>query len=304
MKAKHFYIINPIHLLIWCLIINSPILSQNPLDISSRITTQPVSPSNSTSTANVAPQKLNSNPFDVKKEPNRENSKPTPPIEIQRNVNSGDQVISRPLKIGILLASIIFFVLVRNMNLKAFSQIGQGFLSNLKLIEYKNSVNGLFNAQIGLFYLFFFINIAYFFYLCIEKNVITIPELGGSPFFMIFIFFVGVYMVKYIVLIIIEYALSIRRAIGHHLFSVSIHNVILGFLLFIVNSFFAFTGEGLSSIIFYLGIGLVVIFYLIRQVKGFQYLSEMRHFSFFHFFIYLCSCEISPLLLLAKSLTG
>lgn len=303
MRSRLFFVFRSLFLIAACLF-STLSNSQNPLDIKSRLDQSEILNEVVTNSNNTPNSIQSDNPFDVKKEPNQQNSKISRPKEIKQNVNDQIDGLSKPIKIVILLGSIVFFVLVRNINLKGFNQIGQSFLSSVKMSEYKNAVNSLFNTQIGLFYIFFFINITYFIYLCIEKLNIQLPDLFAPPFLLILLLIMSIYLVKYFVLFLIEFALSIRRAVGSHLFSISIHNILLGFALFFINMFFAFTSGGIATLFMYLGIGLIVIFYLIRQVKGLQYLSEMRHFSFFHFFIYLCSCEISPLLVGVKMITG
>lgn len=307
MKLLNYSFIKVLLLFAILLFIILPTFGQNPLDISSRLSSpQEKINSNSFQSQNSELEVHNElfNPLDVKKEPNRQKSKPLPSKEIKQNVNGNIEGLSKPFKIVILLSNIVFFVLIRNINLKGFQQIGQSFLSNIKLVEFKNSFSGLVNTQIALFYIFFFANMAYFFYICSEKSGFQLPSLWGGPFITILILIMGVYIVKYVSLKVIEFALSIRRAIENHLFSVSIHNILLGLALFFINTFFAFSTGGLSSILMYLGLSIIVLFYLIRQAKGLQYLSEMRLFSFFHFFIYLCTCEISPLLIAAKMIIG
>ncbi|MEE9372080.1 MAG: DUF4271 domain-containing protein [Saprospiraceae bacterium] len=279
------------------------LLAQNPLDLKSKkdesIATETISTINQ-KTKNPS----TSNPLDVKKEPNKQKTKSQTNKEIKQNVNDGYVQMSKPIKISLLLASIIFFVLTRNINQIGFQKISQSFLNPLKLVSYNNSLNRFLNRQLGLFYSFFFFNAAYFIYLCFEKYSITPPNILGGSFLSILLIILVIYIVKYVVLYILEYALSIRRAIANHLFSVSIHNILLGFILFFINSFLAFTTAEISSALMYVGLGCIVIFYLIRQVKGLQYLSDLRHFNIFHFFIYLCGCEISPLLVAVKFATG
>ena len=278
--------------------------AQNPLDIKSRLDRSEIqNEDNSSSLINNQTQQ-SINPFDVKKEPKSQISKPAIAEEVKQNVNKPIAGLSKPVKIVILLVSIAFFVLTRNISIKGFNQIGQSFISSTKMVEYKNSVNGLFNTQITLFYLFFILNAAYFLYLSSQKLNLGLLEFYFSPFIYILLIVAGIYIVKYVVLFVIEIALSIRRAVGNHLFSISIHNILLGMGLFFINIFYSFTEGGVSTIFMYIGFILIGGIYLIRQLKGLQYLSEMRHFSFFHFFIYLCSCEISPLLIGVKMITG
>lgn len=288
-------------------------LSQNPLDIKSRISEEgAIIPS--TITSNSSEDSLGiaqrsstenaNNPFDIKKEPNRQINKPKESKEDKRYVNEPETKLGKLPKVVILLGMIGFFVLIRGINQKGISQITRSFTSQVRLVEHKLSFNGLLNTQLGLFYVFFFINAAYFFYLCLENNLWGLTEKLPVSFWLILGLIIGIYVIKYFALSVIEYGLNIRKAISNHLFSVSIHNIMLGFGLFFINAFLAFSSNGLSNFLMILGIIVIVVFYLLRQVKGLAFVSDLRHFSLLHFFIYLCSCEISPLLIAAKIITG
>ena len=280
----------------WCLF---PILllSQNPFDIKNRDTTPEIEQESSESDTG--------NPFDINQSTKKtQRYQPNTPKEIKQIVNDEKPSLSRAWRIGILLFSIFSFVLFRSINQKGFLDIFKSLSSTVKLTEYKNSVNSLFNIQLGLFYLFFIGNLAYFIYLLLLQRNIQLPFQVGNTFFTLFLLILAIYFVKYIVLLIIEYGLSIRRVIGNHLFSISIHNIALGCMLFFINIFLAFSNQGLFGFFMWFGISLIVIFYLARQVKGAFLMSELRHFNIFHFFIYLCSCEISPLLIGMKFITG
>ena len=279
-----------------CLSVNG----QNPFDIEQR----KIDVQNANSTINEYLDNNESfqNPFDVNKTVNRQKSEPKAIKEIKRNVNASK--MGKPIKVFFLLLGVIAFVFIRNINLKGFQMIGKSIFNYSQLVEYRNSVNGLLNTQLGLFYIFFFLNAAYFLFLCVEKGIFNLPKLLGSSFVTAIIIVVSIYIVKYLTLMIIEYTLSIRRAISNHLFSISLHNIVLGFVLFFINTFYAFTSGQISTTLMYLGFISVMLFYLIRQVKGLQFISDMRHINIFHFFIYLCSCEISPLLVAIKFVTG
>ena len=298
-KCKHS--LTSILLLVFLFCLQS--MAQNPLDIKSRLDQNENSEQIDPSAIDQTPEG-SSNPFDIKKEPNGHISKPVEPKESKQYVNDESKGLSKQAKLGILLGFIIYFVLARNLNDKGFSDIGKSLRSQVKLIEYKHSFNGFLNTQLALFYLFFFINIAYFFYLCVENKFWPFGDTGFRSFTSIIAVVISIYVVKYISLMLIEYTLDIRRAISNHLFSVSIHNIFLGFSLFLINAFFAFTTKGLSMYFMILGIGLIVLVYAIRQVKGLSFLSDLRQFSMLHFFIYLCSCEISPLIVAVKLITG
>jgi len=297
LKRYHSYNLSFFLLFIFT-IISIFVSAQNPFDIQSR--NQDENP------AKIETQKkvTTENPFDIKesKVSQRYPSKQAP--EIKQSVNEQTSTISRPWRIAILLLSIFSFVGLRMLNLKGFQSLLESLLSSIKMMEYRNSINGQFNLQIALYYLFFISNLTYFIYLITIQKSIQIPYIIGNVYISIFLGILAVYVIKYIVLYLLEYGMSIRRVIQNHLFSVSIHNIALGSALFLINAFLAFTDAGLFNTFMWLGIILIVLVYIIRQLKGVLMLGELRHFSILHFFIYLCSCEIAPVLVGLKFITG
>lgn len=295
----------------WCVLlvwfIHIPSSAQNPLEIKSRLDSNV----ERTKTAGSAQQNVTTdlsagatqNPFDVKKGANRVKSKEKPVKEIKRDVNEVRPTLRTPIKFVILALFLGFFVLIRNMNQKGLEEIFGSMTNQSQLISYKASINGPLNGQLALFYVFFFLNIAYFIYLS-SFNHWHPPFSGILLYVAILVAVIAIYLIKYIALYLIEYAFDIRRAIANHLFSVSIQNIVVGIGIFAINVFYAFTDGGASKFLFVLGIILIVAGYLYRQVRGLTFVSDVRQFSIIHFFLYLCACEISPLLVAVKLVTS
>ena len=83
-------------------------ICQNPLDIESRLTPtleqkEKLRPNEENSTIISATDYPLSNPFDIKKEPNAQISKPKKPKESKRIVNTTASKVGKLIKIGILL---------------------------------------------------------------------------------------------------------------------------------------------------------------------------------------------------------
>ena len=81
-------------------------------------------------------------------------------------------------------------------------------------------------------------------------------------------------------------------------------NILLGIALSPVNLLIAFGPEPMVVYVVWLGVSIVVVQYLFRQLKGVFISGRLLHSYLFHFFLYLCTAEIAPLLILGKLVLG
>jgi hypothetical protein len=56
--------------------------------------------------------------------------------------------------------------------------------------------------------------------------------------------------------------------------------------------------------VFYLGLGVLIISFIYRQIRAFRIWTTMQGVPFFYFILYICTLEISPLLILFKVAQG
>ncbi len=77
-------------------------------------------------------------------------------------------------------------------------------------------------------------------------------------------------------------------------------NICLGVILTPVNLLLAFGPEHLFEYWVWLGAGLIILFYLFRQLKGLFISCRIWRTYGFHFFLYLCTVEIAPVLIIGK----
>ena len=123
----------------------------------------------------------------------------------------------------------------------------------------------------------------------------------GNLILLACILFVGVlYLVRHSVMRLFEIAFPVEKEVRQYDFTIVIFNIFLGLLLFPVNAVAAFSGPGTSAVFIYLGIGLVILIYVFRQLRGLFIGLEFLLHNKFHFFLYLCTVEIAPLLILGK----
>jgi hypothetical protein len=111
-----------------------------------------------------------------------------------------------------------------------------------------------------------------------------------------------IYLGKAIGLKVVGWLFNMRKAADSYTFIVFIINKVIGIFLLPFLVLLAFAEEPLYSIalvISWVGIGGLILY---RFILGFGAIRNEVRFNLFHFFLYLCAFEITPLLLIYKLL--
>jgi hypothetical protein len=111
-----------------------------------------------------------------------------------------------------------------------------------------------------------------------------------------------IYTGKFIGLKLTGWLFNVSKAADSYLFIVFIINKVIGIFLLPFLILLAFTGEPvytISLVLSWCGIGALLLY---RFILGFTAIRNEVRFNLFHFFLYLCAFEITPLLLIYKLL--
>lgn len=125
---------------------------------------------------------------------------------------------------------------------------------------------------------------------------------GDQPLFMVWIGLgvSGFYAVKHLVLALMAMIFPLSRSTRPYSFTVNLFNLVLGMALYPLSIGLSYGSGGLREVFLYLGVSIIALSYLIRIIRGlligFPHLVE----SPIHFFLYLCSVEAAPVLVLFK----
>ncbi len=124
---------------------------------------------------------------------------------------------------------------------------------------------------------------------------------GQFSTFLLCVLAVGaVFIVKHLILYIVAAVFPIEKSIRQYNFIVIISGVLIGLILAPINIFIAYAPASMTETFIYTGFFVITAVYLLRMFRslsiGAPYLMTNR----FHFFIYLCSVEIAPLIILIK----
>lgn len=196
----------------------------------------------------------------------------------------------------LLLASLL--AVNRSLIRKAYRAIANDNYLRFLNREYK-SMPWLY----WLFYLHFFINAGFFTYLFLHYFD---WYHGGSIVVMLFcIFFVfATYILKHLTLNTIASAFPVEKETSLYGFVTLLVNILLGVALLPLNLLIAFGPSSVVPFAVWAGISLIILLYLFRQLKGLFIGGRLLRSYVFHFFLYLCTAEIAPLLIVGKLALG
>lgn len=155
-----------------------------------------------------------------------------------------------------------------------------------------------------IFYILFFINLAVFIFLAARNFQIGI---NASPFISYLICLGGIilaFLLKHALLMLLGGVFPINKEIRQYSFTIVIFSIILGLALVPFNLFIAFTDPDLARVLIYGALVVIAGAYIYRTIRAIFISSNYISLHTFHFFMYLCTAEIAPVVLLAKWITN
>ena len=239
------------------------------------------------------------NPFDL--ESQSEDTSPGITIEGAENLlPKNDQKTSKRWIFWVFLITLFLLTIAVNFNRQIISKIYRSILnsnySNLMFREQGRNPSFLFI----LLYILFFINGGLFLYLTIGTFVENKPG-----FFSIFacIGLVSItYLLRHGILNLLGNVFPLKNATSQFGFNVMYFNIFLGLILIPINLFVAYGPEAIVKPSIIVGVVIILLLYLLRQIRGLFISRNALIFHKFHFFMYLCAVEIAPYFILVKLL--
>jgi hypothetical protein len=132
------------------------------------------------------------------------------------------------------------------------------------------------------------------------------PNKNFNNFWLLYVYccigLAAIYFGKFIGLKVLGWLLNMKKAADSYIFVVFIINKVIGIFLVPFLILIAFANEpmySVSLVLSWCGIGALLIY---RFILGFSTIRNEVRFNLFHFFLYLCAFEITPLLLIYKLL--
>ncbi len=156
-------------------------------------------------------------------------------------------------------------------------------------------------AQLALYGLFL-INASIFAFLMIYRFVGKPPMNQFWTFSFCVLGVCAVFFVKHTILYIVSSVFPIAKEVKLYNFIIITSGILLGLVLLPLNIFIAYSPEILGNLLTYIAFGAIALVYLVRSLRSLSVASPFLGTDQFHFFIYLCTVEFAPILILTKLL--
>ncbi len=127
-----------------------------------------------------------------------------------------------------------------------------------------------------------------------------LPITFWQAYLYVIIFFLILYLGKYICLKLIGYIFNVKDLVSTYIFVVFLINKVLGILLLPFILILSFSKPAYYTFAILGAAILAILLFLYRYIFSLTSVRNKLHISSFHFFLYLCAFEILPLLILYK----
>lgn len=192
-----------------------------------------------------------------------------------------------------------WFVLSVVYNRQAAVRVWAGFLTNNALQVNQRDLNAyLGTTPYALLQINFLLNSGVFVFFLVQ--VFSPDRYNNIKFFLLCAFVTPLLMMsKRGILAIVSRIYPVKTEAERYDFLVLTFNCVLGLFLFPFNFVTAFYKEDGGFLVFWL-LALVVLFYAYRAIRGLSIGQKIFAEHPFHFLLYLCVAELSPIVLIWK----
>lgn len=269
----------------------------NPFDISPRL--KDTFAGEAAAVQQDSPQQVKKvNPFDIIAAPDENGLKRQPrAVTSQPAPSKNNSAVFRFVLVVFILSMLAFLLtILRTIAAKSFS----AFLNS-------NMLNQLYREQEGrgispflLLYAMFLINLGIFLFLTAGAFNI---DLSANQFFALLLCLLasfGLFVGKHILLGLVSFIFPVQKEISRYHFLIIIYGIVIGFLLVPFNLLLAFGPQGWLRMTVYTALIVIGLIYVYRYIRGMAIASKFLVFHKFHFLLYICTIEITPVIIILK----
>lgn len=246
-------------------------------------------------TTNPSTENASNNPFEVSHIPLTKadvKKKKTPIFNTQDRDSDFLNIKFWILSIAFILFALIMF-LFRDSVLTLYKPVlNENYLKTLG-----RESNGGWNFVFFMLYLLFFITLSLFIYTGMEVLNDT-QYYDYLIYIYVFLGLVSLYAGKHLILAFTGYVYPFTKELRTYNFTTIVLHSILGIFLLFINLIVILGPDPIKTIFLYFGAGIIGIFFLLRLFKGFSGSSRVAASNLYYFFLYLCTSEIAPLMIL------
>lgn len=265
----------------------------NPFEITPRLPEQPLVDDDQKPTST-------GNPFDITPGTNVIVKRSEPIPDIKPLVSNGKDRFYFSITIFQLLLLASLTTLLRATIFKVL----QGFTSD-------NLFNQLFRERIARGPLSFTLLLSIFF-LNAGLLLFHITADNGNQSFLTFLtwlsiltgFVTVIFLLKFLLIGIVGFIFPVANEMFKYRFLITIFSIVLGLALVPVNLILAYGPQNTTQNIVYLAAGMVGLMYLFRTLRALVIANQKVSIISFHFFLYICTIEIAPTLIIWKLISN
>jgi len=246
----------------------------------------------------ISPQEVN--PFDISSVPTAssvtkekvdQDGAFKSPLDLT-NFSKGNKSDTNLLVLVFVLIMLVILSLAVSLDRKRCGDVFRATINSNSLKTLYRDTNAWTNGQIVILYLSFFLISSFLIWL------LALKHFGGTAVHLgwVVLALVLCYLIRHFTIWVLGSVYPLGVEVGQFNYSIMLHNIVLAiFLLPLVLAVEFMTGIDAKTYV-YIALGLFLLVYVFRQVKGIISLVSMRGFNPLYFFIYLCAVEIAPIM--------
>lgn len=272
----------------------------NPFDLTPRLPEEAVA-----SEAPQIPDAAPANPFDIA----------APPADAAVIAPSGQakqtavSAPSSPTPAGysrflftVVILLFVLLVILVTLYRSIPGRVYRAFLNDNLLSQLHREQGAIVSPPYFLFYLFFFFNAGFFLYLLTWHYQIPVAGRHWLSFLALTGGLTALYTAKHLLMKILEAVLPPRREIRLYSFTIIIFSIAIGFLLIPFNLLIAYGPVEAVPGVITMAIAMLGLALGFRFVRGIFIGGRILASHLFHFLLYICTVEIAPALIIAKTI--
>ncbi len=273
----------------------------NPFDLVHRRHIETPAPTDSATQSAIQTSALEKpvNPFDIAAEPIEKANKITPTKKNQTTSQKDLDNNNPGFLFWVLLTVLLIFTSVFRISRDRISKMYHSFLNENFMRQTHRMNQGRFSFIYLILYVFAFVNLGIFTFLSLQSFDINTPSTFQMLLLMIGLFAL-ILLIKHILLALVGYIFPVDKEISLYSFTIMVFWTLIGIFLLPINIIIAYAPDVVGKFVVYGAVGAIIATYLFRAIRGFSIGSKYLMSNTFHFFIYLCTVEILPVVVLLK----
>jgi Domain of unknown function (DUF4271) len=204
--------------------------------------------------------------------------------------------------LGIIAFLLVLFAVLKNTFTKQLSAVVQSFYSNRALTNLNKEDNLITSWSFLLLFIQFGFTIGMFFYLVAQYRQLQQVQEGFSFFVAISIAIILLYLLKIVCLRILGFVFNVQKPLHQYvsILYLSYFNASLLFIPIIIA--FALSPAKYGSLYVLLGILTLLVIFVFQFIRAAVNILSQYRFPKLYLFLYFCTLEICPILILIKAI--